>query len=768
MREFDYSRRPGKVHLQRGVMNSGAPLVSIITPFYNAGQYFMETVNCILNQTFPYFEWIIVNDGSTRNEDVTLLAQIEKLDSRIIIEHKENGGPSSARNLAIDKSRTEIIIPLDADDLIEPTYCECVYWSLYINPTASWSYTDSVGFFEEEYLWKKPFNAKQMKKENILTYAAGIRKKDLLDIGLQSEQQKYLFEDWHQWLKLLSKGKHAVHMNWYGFWYRRTDMGVLSQITRDKELKKKSDRVIAEVAKTVDDKVDFIEYPRYKISSFQKPQIWSWDRPPIFNNPKINVLLLLPHMVMGGADLFNLDVVSRINKNQFEMSIISTNPADSTWRQRFEEHVTDIFDLTTFLDMNHWMSFIHYFIRSRSIDILFISNSYYGYYLIPWLRKEFPDLVILDYVHSETWYWRAGGYARTSGAMGNILEKTYVCSNHLRQVMIDSFKKDPTSVETLYIGVDEKDYDCTVVHARQVRLQLGLNDEQPLLLFPCRIDVEKRPFLMLEIAKALRGKIHNLAVVVVGDGPQLEELQEKIRNMGLESTVYCVGRQKDMRPYYRDSDITLICSLKEGISLTSYESLAMGVPVVSSDVGGQKELIDQEVGQIIPLYQDETLDLNSRQFPQQEIDHYVIALMDILTLSDNERAELRKACRNRIVKDFTKDQMINQLENELYAWKNGRGQEKRRNVSNAIQLLPDLVDDYLALYSEFEINQIHSNRAIQLLEYMKAIVRMQKSPLVILKDFRRLNNRYFIQRYIATFKATRLGRVLSYAKKLLP
>ena len=64
--EFDYTKEPGKVRLNRNLNTEDTPLVSIITPYYNAGKYFEQTFNCVMNQTFPWFEWIIVNDGSTK------------------------------------------------------------------------------------------------------------------------------------------------------------------------------------------------------------------------------------------------------------------------------------------------------------------------------------------------------------------------------------------------------------------------------------------------------------------------------------------------------------------------------------------------------------------------------------------------------------------------------------------------------------------------------------------------------------------------------
>ena len=102
---------------------------------------------------------------------------------------------------------------------------------------------------------------------------------------------------------------------------------------------------------------------------------------------------------MGGADLFNLDICREIDKSKFEISTLTTAPGEQSWRQRFEEYVTDIFDLPSFLEPKDFPEFISYFIKSREIDVLFLSNSYDGYYMTPWLRAQFPELAINDYVH---------------------------------------------------------------------------------------------------------------------------------------------------------------------------------------------------------------------------------------------------------------------------------------------------------------------------------------------------------------------------------
>jgi glycosyltransferase involved in cell wall biosynthesis len=755
---FDFSKEPGRKVLDKYEIDGNAPLLSIVTPFYNSGEFFEATFRSVVNQTFPYFEWIIVNDGSTSNDDIETLYKITALDKRIHLFHKENGGVCSARNYGINKVSTDLILPLDPDDLIEPSFIETLYFALKCNPEASWAYTDLIGFQGQEYIWKREFSSNVMKKENILVCTALIRKKDILEAGGYAELKKHYNEDWRLWLKMLSLGKYPVHINQYGFWYRRTDNGRLAKVTNDKTLKRQDEKIIQEAAKDVSNGIKAIEFSGRKAKVFQKPYRWKWDRKLKYKSRKTKILMLIPYMEMGGADLFNLDLVSRLDKGKFEIGVITTVSVQSTWRQRFSEHVSDLFELPTFLNVDDWSAFIHYFIKSRSIDLVIISNSYYGYYISPWIRKEFPKVAIIDYVHMEEWYWRAGGYARTSAAVGDIIEKTYVCNEHLRETMIENFSKMPEAVETIYIGVDEEYYASESIVKGNVRKKFKINEDRPVILFPCRIHPQKRPYLMLEIAKNVCNRIENICFLVVGDGQQLNEIKRKVIQENLGDTVFFAGRQDDLRPFYVDSDITLICSIKEGLALTSYESLAMGVPVISSDVGGQHELIDNEVGRLIPITQDEIIDFNTKEIDQKETDAYVEAIVDIL----NDKMKylmMCRACRSRIIKSFTKTNMIAKMEAELSEIVNGRGAEKRSEIARAVTLLENLVDDYLTIYNEYEENRLLYTKMQMVYQYLKNIILFKKSPLRILADIYSRKDHYIVAEYIKKFKIDKIYKL---------
>ena len=100
-------------------------LVSIIVPVYNTKiSYLEKCIESILKQTYQKYELIIVNDGSTNNEIVTVCEKYEEKDNRIKVYHKKNEGVSIARNYGLEKSTGNLITFVDADDWIEKNYLE--------------------------------------------------------------------------------------------------------------------------------------------------------------------------------------------------------------------------------------------------------------------------------------------------------------------------------------------------------------------------------------------------------------------------------------------------------------------------------------------------------------------------------------------------------------------------------------------------------------------------------------------------------------------
>lgn len=701
---FDFTQEPGKKFYKDTVKTEVRPLISVITPFYNAGgDKFLQLYRCVINQSFQSFEWIIVNDGSTDKDSINQLNDLCATDSRIRVINKENGGVCTARNRGIEESRTDIIVTLDADELMEPTYFEMLYWALFYNQDCSFSYSDSLGFEALEYTWNPEFDAERIKTYNFMVESAAFRKSALLDVGGYDESQKFFHEDWHLWLKLLSRGHKPVKVSSYEFWYRRTDNGRMNSINSDPEKTKISEQMIAEAAKSVDGSIkaktfggEFVKDAFFRPKKFEKADQYYSE-----NNEKKNILFIVPWLVMGGADRFNLDVVRLIDKEKFNVIMATTIPSENPWKQKFREYVSEIYTLPDFLDAENYPEFITYLIESRKIDLFFISDSYYGYYLAPWLKMNYPKMAIIDYVHMEELYWRAGGYPRVSKGIADVIEKTYICNECSRRYMTDVLHAASESVETLYIGVDHKKYNPQNVEAGQVRKSYQIRADQKIVLFPCRLNPQKRPYLMLEIAKEIhRRQGDKIVFLIVGDGDERSKMEKMVSRYGIGKIVIFAGEQDDMRSFYKDADLTLICSIKEGLALTSYESCAMATPVISSDVGGQGELIDSEVGCLLPLLQDET-EIEDHHYSGEEVSQYVNAIEKILS-DEKEYEILCNNCRRKIEEKFSLDIMIHNLEEAFDRGLESARSEQRQEIASSLKYISNLIEEMLALYTAYE------------------------------------------------------------------
>ena len=101
-----------------------APLVSVITPAYNAAGFIQETIESARRQTYPWWEMIVVDDCSKDGTREIVKEEAEKDDRIRLIELPENRGSAAARNAAIDAARGRYLAFLDSDDLWLPAKLE--------------------------------------------------------------------------------------------------------------------------------------------------------------------------------------------------------------------------------------------------------------------------------------------------------------------------------------------------------------------------------------------------------------------------------------------------------------------------------------------------------------------------------------------------------------------------------------------------------------------------------------------------------------------
>lgn len=101
-------------------------LISVIVPVYNAETYIERCIESMLNQSYEYFELILVNDGSIDNS-LEICKEFASKDNRIVVLDRPNGGPSAARNMGLSNMRGKYVVFADSDDYVSPNYLENLY-----------------------------------------------------------------------------------------------------------------------------------------------------------------------------------------------------------------------------------------------------------------------------------------------------------------------------------------------------------------------------------------------------------------------------------------------------------------------------------------------------------------------------------------------------------------------------------------------------------------------------------------------------------------
>ena len=195
------------------------PLIGVIIPTFNKGQYIVETIESALNQTYKNIEIIVIDDDSTDNTAEVLAKFINK--EKIAYYHQQNKGPAAARNLGISLSKGGYILCLDSDDLLSPVFLENTISVLEADTTIGVVYTWIKTFGTEEGIIKKgEFNLFKHLNKNQVIVTALFRKKIWDDTG-GFDEKIIGAEDWEFWIRVALKGWKFICVPEILFHYRR-------------------------------------------------------------------------------------------------------------------------------------------------------------------------------------------------------------------------------------------------------------------------------------------------------------------------------------------------------------------------------------------------------------------------------------------------------------------------------------------------------------------------------------------------------------------
>lgn len=189
-------------------------------PCYNQAQYMPDALQSLLDQDYPHWECIMVNDGSPDNTEEVAQQWMAK-DSRFRYFKKENSGVCDTRNYAVKKAIGEYIIPLDGDDKLGPQYFSEAIETFTKDPEVKLIYCDIILFGDRNERISSPlFAFEKMLTRNLIHNSAIFRKSDFIEAGGYNPNMAYGIEDWEFYLSLLKPDCKVVKLNHFYLYYR--------------------------------------------------------------------------------------------------------------------------------------------------------------------------------------------------------------------------------------------------------------------------------------------------------------------------------------------------------------------------------------------------------------------------------------------------------------------------------------------------------------------------------------------------------------------
>ncbi len=554
------------------------PLLSVIIPCFNYGKFVAEAIQSVLNQTFKNLEIIVVEGGSTDPATVTEVRRLESLGlpKTRFYYREERHLAGDNRNFGISMARGRYICCLDADDTIRPRYLEV---AVFLAETFGYDVVspsvECSGGSSEKWLVQDPYFPGILNENQIATVAV-FRRSAWAHVGGFRDwgvDELHIPEDWDFWIRMLGHGFRGVSIREPLMLYRvhgeSLSHGRGTATRKQRESLYKANESLWMAGPATND-------PRFVVNPWANlgPEP---DAAPGF-------LLALPYITIGGAEKLFRTLVKGMVARGWRVVVVTTVALDQSMpddSDSFAKITPHLYRLPRLLAKDvHRFAMLRYLLHRYSIRTMMLAGSEFVYHLLPELKREFPDLSIVDQLFNDTVHVPNNRRYATS------IDATVVPSRQLVESFIER-GGDTSSTYVIPHGVelpeDSGETASDLPEAARGKIVVG---------FFGRLSEEKGPDLFVEIAHALSSHA-NLFFVMTGVGPEREKVLEQIRKYHLEDRIHAPGFVENVIPLMRAADIVVLPSRLDGMPLAVLEAGALGKPVVASWVGSLPSMIEE-------------------------------------------------------------------------------------------------------------------------------------------------------------------------------
>lgn len=191
---------------------------------------------------------------------------------------------------------------------------------------------------------------------------------------------------------------------------------------------------------------------------------------------------------------------------------------------------------------------------------------------------------------------------------------------------------------------------------QDIRNKLSIPKDVPIIGAIGRLSKEKDLESLLLVIKNITSQIKNIRCLIVGEGSEEENLSLLTEKLGIDRNVFFLGQRDDIKRIYKTIDVLVSTSITEGLSNTILEAQAMEIPVVATDVGGNREIIEDNI--------------NGFLYKPKDVDNIARGIITLL-LDKNKSSQFTKEGRRKICREFSFDERMRKVEKLYFEIMNG-------------------------------------------------------------------------------------------------